>query len=384
MGAGVHDTLGKGPEMSCVPRFCLSSALALAALAALACRSLPLAAPAQCLRVRHGLIGLRASSTAWSLDGGTLLVADLSESRLLRFSAEGTRLEDITSPEPGPLHFDHPISLAATPSGFLLGEHGYRWLRLGPEGRPVAQAAYAMPGSVQLFDTVYFGGQLIGRGTAPGPDNERRVGLLRFDLDRLQATAWEERAEESGHPAGREQLISPFLAVAEGRLYALRAGATSKIERPFQGETLAAFPPGFGNPPELESSPVDAVAKLEAELAEGAWPAALLAQDRFLFVLTRRPRPTGGTLWQLHRINSRLDRLEGSWEVPSAASHLLVAPGPRHWALLEQGPLEVRPERGLLPGRDLPSLLLVPSAWLGGTEFPPAERALEPRCPPGF
>lgn len=87
-------------------------------------------------------------------------------------------------------------------------------------------------------------------------------------------------------------------------------------------------------------------------------PAGLCARGGRLLLLTRKPLGGGKTLWRLYRIDPRTDRLEGSFELPTHAPAILLAPGETRWAIIELGPLHGDLERTLDFWEELPAVLL--------------------------
>ncbi|RMH25195.1 MAG: hypothetical protein D6692_11605, partial [Planctomycetota bacterium] len=86
--------------------------------------------------------------------------------------------------------------------------------------------------------------------------------------------------------------------------------------------------------------------------------AGLYGWKDYLYVLTREPREDGGTRWSLHRIDPRADKLGRTVVLPTRSAHVVLAPGPRYWAVVEKGSVEAD------GGQTLDGLLLVPSSWI--------------------
>jgi hypothetical protein len=122
---------------------------------------------------------------------------------------------------------------------------------------------------------------------------------------------------------------------------------------------LSAFPEGFEAYPALQiSADLRRVPALFETVERCHMAAGLYGWNGRLFVLARRPGAASDeTVWSLTRIDPQRDEVVGTLELPTAAAHLTVIPGPRHWAILEKGPV-----RGF-GQQDISTLLLIPNAW---------------------
>ena len=151
-----------------------------------------------------------------------------------------------------------------------------------------------------------------------------------------------------------------LLTQVDSGVWALRYGEPSSLLRLWpEPKTLTAFPEGFGALPHLPESQGFASIPVRSKALERATvPVALYGRSSALYLLTRRPRTEGGTLWQLHRIDPERDVLRYSVELPTTAAEVVLAPGPEWWAVLEK-------ESVVRPGeQEIPSMLLIPSPWI--------------------
>jgi hypothetical protein len=98
-----------------------------------------------------------------------------------------------------------------------------------------------------------------------------------------------------------------------------------------------------------------------AALEKRSLPEGIYARGGNLFVLFRRPGlGSGASQWFLARVDLRQGSLEGGVLLPTSARHLTLVPGIYSWALVEKDIV-------LGPGhQDIPSMILVPSAWAEG------------------
>lgn len=330
-----------------------------------------------CERVPVGLAKVWLPDAAWSVDGKTLVVTDVAEGRLLRFSARGERLADISSPGSGPRDFNHPTVLHPTAEGFLLTDGVRRWLALDHEGRPVRQVVAADRSVIGVMaQAVLLDGELVGFGSAAEGEGRHRSGFLRLSLEPLKVIA---RAEGPAETSPEIDFYSalPHLVVAAGpHAYALRFTEPPRIERLFPPGRLQAFPPGFEQlariPPGLTGP--GRQADFDSFFVKQTLPVALFGQGGDLYLLTRQPASEGGTRWRLHRIDPNHDRLLGSVDLPTRVINLLVAPGPAWWAVLEEG---MASAEGRL---SLESLLLLSTEWLARSGSPSFGDTSDIRC----
>jgi hypothetical protein len=86
--------------------------------------------------------------------------------------------------------------------------------------------------------------------------------------------------------------------------------------------------------------------------------AGLFGQGKYLYLLTRRPSPAGGTEWLLHQIDPRKPQILGAVRIPSTASHLSVGVGRDEWYFIERG--EVRG----WGDQDIDTVIRVPQSWI--------------------
>ena len=131
---------------------------------------------------------------------------------------------------------------------------------------------------------------------------------------------------------------SSYVAIAAGKGYFLRMA-----EKPVLyeiGPTGTMSTTGLiakGNTvPVLGLSELTAAAKTYAAVERGSMPVAVYGQGDNLYVLYRAPAALR-TRWSLMTIDAKQDRILGEIKLPTAAHHLVVVPGEKHWALVEKG-----------------------------------------------
>lgn len=330
-------------------------------LALLAAAAQPQLGEPVCRRVHIDLPGVWLPDAAWSPDGLLLLASDVGAGRLLRFEDSGARLSDVVAPGSGPKEFNHPGLIYPTKDGFLLRDQGVRLLALDARGQPRGLVATFYPWEAGVTsESALLGDDLVGLGSAHEEDGSRWFGYLRLASAPIRVLA----RGEAVPPAAAELPYYPALensvAVASERAYALRYTTPPRIEELFPTKKLSAFPPGFTPLPTIPAGSTLPGRSLEFEafMSSARLPVKLLGYGPLLYLLTREPAPGGGIRWLLHRIDPVADRLEATLELPSRAPNLLVAPGPRDWALLEKSRASAD-DRVVLE-----SIVLVPAPWL--------------------
>lgn len=290
----------------------------------------------------------RTADAAWSLDGDELLLVTMSQGELLRYDATG-RLQGKES------HARQPTSIRRVESGYLLRDGTYQWLWLDEELEVEARTAAPPDGFFQMIEEEVVGSELYGLGVF------RREGEVETAFLRVRVKGEPEllaaylEVDRGSKNWGLYTLQDSLVAVVEDAAYALvNSSPPHVVELREPVRTLEAFPAGFEEIPELPESrgPSTDVARYwafeRAKVAVGLYGGA-----EHLFVLTRNP-------WRLHRLDPASDRLLASFEIPTNAAHLTVAPGPREWAFIEKGP-----HRGD-EGQEIPTALLVPKTDLEG------------------
>lgn len=318
-----------------------------------------------------------ASHGMWTDGGSTLVVADAGGGMLRLYDAEGRAVRTVARPGLGPLDFSRPHKFWELPDGYLLKD-GHRFLWTDEDFVPLrsydlGEVAVAAGGTVRtLFEVAVGGEHLFGIGDVLFPEESWRSGFISMRPgdatahDILREIPIEERQEFDHYLMGDHHVAvlgdrGYFLAMDE-QPFLLEAGNREEPRR------LQAFPEGFRARPELPLLTGQAELEIRFLAYEKARiPVGLYGRGDRLFVLTREPIPGaegGGTRWTLTRIDPEADEVEGAVVLPTRAAHLAVFPGPERWAMLEKGRVE---RYGVQP---IPSMLLVPSAWIEGGPSP--------------
>lgn len=320
-----------------------------------------------------------APAMAWSPDGARLLAPDPRAGEVFVYDAAGAPAGRLAAAGEGAPAYRNPGPLMPEGDGLVLQDGGLRLATLDAGGTPRAVFDFAgrrYPGGREvgaLFNWTLTGRWVVGFADVRQADGSWRSGWYRLSRDRgppqierLRAVGIEDPERlfyTLGHPyaasTGERAYVlrldvEPHLLEVDGR-----APAGSGARR------LAAFPDGFARRPELPPLPrIEALAAVYAAEVRATMAVGLYARAGRLYVLTRRPGD-GGTVWELTGIDPASDRVVSQVRLPTAAPHLVAAPGPERWALLEKGP--VLP----LAEQTVRSLLLVPAEWVAGGGEPP-------------
>lgn len=331
-----------------------------------------------CGRRAVGLSRVWLPTAAWGTAGDLLLVGDVAGSRILRFSATGEYLGDLSQPDSGPTSFTRPTSLQAVSEGFLLRDRVFRWLLLDPRGAPAKEIAAGDPQKLNMTASVLIAGELHGLGTTTAGGRKPEFRFLRVRLEPLSVLEVGETIESKAPEMDFHGIQGSTVAEASGRPFVLRFTEPPRIERLWPSKALKAFPQGFASLPSLptRTGPGEAQQQRYDALEKARLPVALLGQAGTLFVITREPEGAGRTRWLAHRVDPELDRLVATVRLPTHAPQLLITPGPRNWAILEETSLTAE---GF---NTLESVLLVPAPWFTSADSPLKALESELKCLP--
>jgi hypothetical protein len=305
----------------------------------------------------------------WSLDHKEVIAVDAIGGRLLRYGLDGRSVGTVMRPGRGSLNFSHPSLLLPHEGGYVLRDARSKliWMdrsfepirAMDPRLEPVAPgfAFVDLTRPVLLDDR----NEAVGLATYQTEDEAWHQAFARIGWPPLRVLEVVERIPRDS-PA--DDLISMqrinLLTHVDSGVWALHYGEPSSLLRLWpEPKTLSTFPKGFETLPRLPESQGFATIPVRSKALERATVAvALYGRANALYLLTRRPRSEGGTLWQLHRIDPEEDVLRYSVELPTTAAEVVLAPGPELWAVLEKqsvtGPGE----------QEIPSMLLIPSPWI--------------------
>ena len=309
----------------------------------------------------------------WTLNGiwaeGTqaarLLLPDFKRNRVLGYSDEGrlrpSGLSSLESDIPG----YHPVRLLRGSQGLViqltkarlaLQDGTIRNLKevqvLRPTGEPglpelgrlgrLYLVEIAGPDAVVFADVVFnVGGSEIWRS-----------GFLRVPLrpaagqDQVTTFLGDRSWPAEGEFHLRYELMHPYLATEGSTAYILIMDETPEIFINESGGTELQ-PLGVAGLDRLELSapatlyfgePFHETFRLTMKEVEiSAMAVGLYAWEDGLYLLTREP-DAGGTAWWLTRISPEEGQVIGSSRIRTAANHLVVVPGHRHWAFVGKGP----------------------------------------------
>ncbi len=171
--------------------------------------------------------------------------------------------------------------------------------------------------------------------TQPGTPGFPVFGYAHLQLEPTPVLTPLRALAEATNEGGLAWLV-PALAQVKGEVFALVFEGGPHLERVFPGtHRLRSFPPGFAEVPVIPRRGSNPQLECARRFEAASMAAGLYGQGDRLYLLTRRPAG-GATAWSLHRIDATRDTLEATIALPTTAPHLVVVPGPREWAFVEQ------------------------------------------------
>lgn len=305
-----------------------------------------------------------------------VIVAAYLEGGLWRYDLTGRKIGVIDSGSSGRSPFSQPGLLRPTEKGFIVQNVLWHWIWTDEDFVPLRDVRFEqrsadpdlMPPLVQLATTDFWPweGDILAFGFArrEGEESAHRhfmklkivEGKVKLDriIESVDAYAPMSRFYSETHP---------ILARTRHGVYGLKFGEPHAILRLDAEGELTAFPREYARTsilPEAPGSPAGS-AMLATALEKMTVPRALFGRDDHLYLLARKPRPRGGTLWELIQIDPEKDRVVRTLLLPTRAPHLRLIPGPERWVLLEQGSREPK-------AHPLEGWVTVPSAWIEDPE----------------
>jgi hypothetical protein len=277
----------------------------------------------------------------------------------------------------GALELNDPTGIISIPEGFLLTNYPGRLIWLDRSFQPLRSVD---------FLKITHGGKIHQKLETFNIEDSRQEGnsFLGFSIIHLDGKPWQgflrgalnpfeltDLIEEVNPKAPEDRvfrLLGTAAAPAGNGDYVLRWAQPTYILQIWpQKRRLKAFPPGFEALPALpqgvggmEAGPI-----LYKALERSTSAVGIYGRGAYLYLLTRKP--TGqGTLWQLWQIDPQWDTIVRSMTLPTQSDHVILAPGPVNWAVIEKGPV-IQTEN-----QAIKSMLLLPSSWIED----PASKAL--------
>jgi hypothetical protein len=309
---------------------------------------------------------LWASSGVWSRDG-SLLLADVVRGGLLRYSIAGSFLG--TTTDNRLLQLRSPSALRPLGDKLMVRDGGGRFLLLDDQQRMVREwlplGKKNSQGEIRaIFQWAPLGESILAFGDLLRLDGTWESALFRIPLAAPQDFEVLKTLSPTDQSRRLYLLGNPYIATLGSKGYFFSAAdftlyevdvherSLRRVSR-LQGYSAASLLPAPNGSQGLVAQ--------YAALEKGSLSEGIYARGGNLFVLFRRPGlESGGSQWFLARVDLRRGSLGGEVLLPTNAKHLTLVPGPHCWALLEKGVV-------LGPGhQDIPSMILVPSAWAEG------------------
>jgi hypothetical protein len=280
----------------------------------------------------------------WVNGGTELILPDTMAGRLLRYRRSGSDFHPLAVSTSAT--FTRPNSIHNTERGLVVLDLVDRLVALNSGLQPtwetrLADVHFPHGDRVEAFlSFIGVDADFLGiTALANGQTHEKWLGIARLrlgDSPRLERvrTLPSMFTNEGAFYLSHE---GPYLAKTNEAIYALIFDRNPHIERLLpEPRTLATFPAGYTSPMlgfNTRDNTLPASRTWEASTA----PVALFGRERFLYLLTRQPRVEGGTRWMLFQIDPQRDHMVRSVELPTRASHVVVIPGSREWAVVEKG-----------------------------------------------
>ena len=278
------------------------------------------------------------------LDGGrVLLLHSFGPYRLARVLPDGRAEPAVTFPTEEHPEFLPSWPIAAGPDGGVWLATGHAILRLDRslhEEGFVDLRKLSFPDCQSLVGLVQpqvMPGAVVGLAacTQPGTPGFPVFGYAHLQLEPTPVLTPLRALAEATNEGGLAWLV-PALAQVDGEVFALVFEGGPHLERVFPGtHRLRSFPPGFAEVPVIPRRGSNPQLECARRFEAASMAAGLYAEGDRLYLLTRRPAGDA-TAWSLHRIDATRDTLEATIPLPTTAPHLVVVPGPREWAFVEQ------------------------------------------------
>jgi hypothetical protein len=309
----------------------------------------------------------------WSPDGGELLLVDSLRDEVLRYNAQGEFVGFL--PWPKAARDDYrPSFIHAHGDSYLFEYATNRIAELDSRFRKVRdldllpRAKSAGTEVLALFQWVPLDDALLAVADLRRPDGSMVSGVVRIPLADPGALQVLETVEDKDPRRQMFHLGLPTVAAAGDRGYFLLLQSRPLLTAFSSSQRSARSVPGaeailegFAGLPQLPADRrVGNTSGLFSALEAARFASGLYATDDALFVALRQPGTAPGTTsWRLRRVEPASGRF-ADLELPTTAPHLSIIPGPRHWALVEKGPV-------LGPGHQVVlGLTLIPTEALTG------------------
>lgn len=309
------------------------------------------------------------SGAAVSQDGFQLIVVDPVLNKLFAYNSAGQRLS-ISDPKLQASEDFEPTSIARLGSGAYLLEEGDSGLvRLSKELKPQSQFFPRGKGKNDsrigsFYQWTPAGSFLVAYGSLIS-GGKIGQGFFRVPNQSTGAPEMLTPLQESDYYV----IGYPYIAAIGDTAYYLAMGETPALYQAGpagNAKKMTSFPDSLRTRPKFTTpftGPKTAAAHF-AEFETFTVAAGLYADDRFLYILSRRPATKGRTEWFLDLIDPKSDRLLKQMRLPTTANHLTVAPSDKTWFILERGPV------GANQSQDTTSMMMIPSQAIKAGQLP--------------
>ena len=296
-----------------------------------------------------------ATQGSWSPDGSKLLLVDPAKNEVYIYGGAG--LEYLgTMPPPafvGKNAF-YPVSVRPVGKEMLVEGYPQRLVLLGDRYQ-VKTALHPLDIAVtskksvkrnqvkSLWNWTVAGGDIVACSDIEQADGSWITGIVRFPMG--DSTHFQEFAPSDFKEPGWVfcRLGFPYFASIGDNAYVLLFRGQPGIYESSPGakelRRLNDYAPDNLQPvqlPEFSSRLQFAAATMRA-VEETTMPVGIYGWDGSLYVLYRQ-FDYRSTRWVLHQVDPKTGKLLGQAEIHVDATHLMLIPGDKRWALVQKGP----------------------------------------------
>ena len=300
------------------------------------------------------LLPVYATQGSWSPDGSKLYLVDPAKNQVYVYGGASMGYLG-TMPPPafvGKNSF-YPVSVRPVGNELLVESYPQRLLLLGARYQ-VKSALHPLDVTVtnkksarrdrvkSLWNWTFAGGDIVACSDIQKADDSWVTGIVRFPMN--DSTNFQQfETSDFQYPEWVFcRLGFPYVASIGDKAYVLLFRGQPGIYETSPGAKKLRrldYAPSILQPvrlPEFSSKLEFAAATMRA-VEETTMPVGLYAWHGSLYVLYRQ-FDRGTTKWLLHQVDPKSGNLLGRAEIQVDATHLMLIPGEKRWALVQKGP----------------------------------------------
>jgi hypothetical protein len=311
-----------------------------------------------------------AGSATWNPGGDAIIVSDQVNQELSVYSSQGSRRGQVPRLKGSPEIAIKPALIQANNSGYILEHQDGNLLFLNQSlnisrSLNLLEACKGSSGKIgAAYSWTSVGDDLLVVGDIDKGEKGWSTDLVWVrpnapsDFKSLNEMSLEDPSRVYYH------IGLPYLTHIGPTGYFLLMNEVPEVykitDSSTKTKTNAINKLGFRRPNLPKISGAHDYPKIYAALEKASMPAGLYGWKGLLFLLIRKPsRTEGQTDWSLVRIDPIKDVIVGNpLPLPTKSPHLLIAPGPKYWAIIEKGVY-----RGV-GDQNLGRTILFPSSWI--------------------